>query len=165
MSVASWSLPSRQGGLRSRQPWASRLDRRPTGCGGGRSGRSWPWRRLPGRQGRLTSHGARSTRNTLGTLAEVLGLRHDERLPLGSWQDALEDVMGKGRRHSDMPSVYVASERKMWNQHRSKREVADTISFLILHSDYATFAAAKWEGGVGLQAEDGLQHQARRWPA
>ena len=56
---------------------------------------------------------ARSTRRALATLAEVLGLSHQERLPLGSWVDPIDEG---GRKFSRMPSTYIAGETRLWSQ-------------------------------------------------
>ena len=86
---------------------------------------------------------ARSTRRTLATIAEVLGLSHSERLPLGSWVDPL----GKeGNWHSRMPSTYVAGETRMWSQVASKHRVASAVGDLLSGLTPAEFSGQAWEG-------------------
>ena len=86
------------------------------------------------------SPGARSPRKTLATVAETLGLRYEERLPLGSWLDALSE---NRERRSNLPATYVAEETMFWNQFHSKREVSNALAFLIAQHSHQ-FGANKW---------------------
>ena len=58
----------------------------------------WP-QRPPG------APGGRSTRRALATVAEVLGLAHHERLPLGSW---VEDIADQNKKFNKMPARYIS---------------------------------------------------------
>ena len=86
---------------------------------------------------------ARSTRRALATVAEILGLQHAERLPLGSWIDSLgTDKL----RLSRMPATYVADETKLWSQFLAKRQVADVVGHQLQRLAPAQFGGTAWDG-------------------
>ena len=86
---------------------------------------------------------ARSTRRALGTVAEILGLQHAERLPLGSWVDSLS---ANKHKLSRMPATYVASETRLWSQFTAKRRVADVVGLQLHSLTPAQLAGTAWDG-------------------
>ena len=91
------------------------------------------------------SPGARGTRRALASVAEVLELSHHERLPLGSWVDAVGE---EGKRFSKLPATYVANDTKLWSQFAAKSKIATAIGQALQELKLTEFASQGWEGPV-----------------
>ena len=89
--------------------------------------------------------GGRSTRRALATVAEILGLEHHERLPLGSW---VEDISDSNKKFNKMPARYIANDTKLWSQFASKSAICDSLGDAIIKLPAGVFAGSSWDGQV-----------------
>ena len=94
---------------------------------------------------------ARSARRALATVAEVLALPHEDRLPLGSWVDPFVEHRTSG---STMPARYVADETKLWSQFQSKATVCDAVGRAIADLNVRDVAGCAWDGFVASSIRD-----------